>query len=76
MYKSFEYFSNLIILDIILWFVFGLIYFDFDKFVKNEGFNYFKYSYDRIVFYELLMKYLDNKNDNKSISRGSTSSDD
>ena len=75
-YKSFDYFSNLIILDIILWFVFGLIYFDFDKFVKNEGFNYFKYSYDRIVFYELLMKYLDNKNDNKSISMGSTSSED
>ena len=75
-FKSFEYFSNLIILDIILWFVFGLIYFDFDKFVKNEGFNYFKYSYDRIVFYELLMKYLDNKNDNKSISMGSTSSDE
>jgi thiamine kinase-like enzyme len=75
-YKSYEYFSNLIVLDIILWFVFGLIYFDFNKFVKNEGFNYFKYSYDRIVYYDLLMKFNESRNESKSISRNSTSSED
>ena len=75
-YKSYEYFSNLIVLDIILWFVFGLIYFDFNKFVKNEGFNYFKYSYDRIVYYDLLMKFNESRNESKSISRNSTSSEE
>ena len=62
--KSFKYFKDLLILDNILWFIFALIYFDYEKYTKEIGFNYFQHAYDRTVYYQTIIDYI---NSNPSI---------
>ena len=64
-YKSFEYFTNLVILDNILWFVFALIYFDYEKIVNGKGFNYFQHAFDRVTYYNVVKEFISMEIDDK-----------
>ena len=57
-YKSFEYFTNLVILDNILWFVFAMIYFDYEKIVNGKSFNYFQHAFDRVTYYNAVKEFI------------------
>lgn len=57
-YKSFEYFTNLVILDNILWFVFALIYFDYEKIMNGKSFNYFQHAFDRVTYYNAVKEFI------------------
>jgi len=60
--KTMNYFLRLNILDNILWFIFALIYFNYEKFIKNIGFNYFQHAYDRTIYYEKILEFKKNLN--------------
>ena len=60
--KTKKYFLKLTILDNILWFIFALIYFNYEKFIKNIGFNYFQHAYDRTIYYEKILEFKKNLN--------------
>ena len=60
--KTKKYFLRLTILDNILWFIFALIYFNYEKFIKNIGFNYFQHAYDRTIYYEKILEFKKNVN--------------
>ena len=60
--KTKKYFLKLTILDNILWFIFALIYFNYEKFIKNIGFNYFQHAYDRTIYYEKILEFKKNVN--------------
>ena len=60
--KTKNYFLRLTILDNILWFIFALIYFNYEKFINNIGFNYFQHAYDRTLYYEKILKFKKNLN--------------
>ena len=55
--KTMNYFLRLTILDNILWFIFALIYFNYEKFIKKIGFNYFQHAYDRTIYYEKILEF-------------------
>jgi len=63
--KTINYFLKLTILDNILWFIFALIYFNYEKFTKNLGFNYFQHAYDRTLYYDKILEYKRNYENNK-----------
>ena len=60
--KTMNYFLRLTILDNILWFIFALIYFNYEKFIKKIGFNYFQHAYDRTIYYEKILEFKKNLN--------------
>ena len=60
--KTKDYFLRLTILDNILWFIFALIYFNYEKFINNIGFNYFQHAYDRTIYYEKILEFKKNVN--------------
>ena len=60
--KTKNYFLRLTILDNILWFIFALIYFNYEKFINNIGFNYFQHAYDRTLYYEKILAFKKNLN--------------
>ena len=60
--KTMNYFLRLTILDNILWFIFALIYFNYEKFIKKIGFNYFQHAYDRTIYYKKILEFKKNLN--------------
>ena len=60
--KTMNYFLRLTILDNILWFIFALIYFNYEKFIKKIGFNYFQHAYYRTIYYEKILEFKKNLN--------------
>lgn len=59
-HKSFKYFLDLVILDNILWFVFALIYVDYEKYIGKKGFDYFRQAHDRVLYLEQIKNSLKN----------------
>ena len=58
--KSFKYFLDLVILDNILWFVFALIYVDYEKYIGKTGFDYFRHAHDRVLYLEQIKNSVKN----------------
>ena len=76
--KSKKYYLNLHCLINVFWVLHCSLYLNFEKFIENEGFDYFQHAIDRITLYEKISEKIeieeeenedddDNDNDNFSI---------
>jgi thiamine kinase-like enzyme len=57
-----DYYFRMMGLSALMWFVFGVIYLDFDSIVGKTGFDYFNYCLDRKSIYSKFVKFHINNN--------------
>jgi hypothetical protein len=56
--KSKEYYFKMISMSALMWFAFGVIYFDFKSIDTKIGFDYFHFAIDRLSVYSKYLKEL------------------
>jgi len=50
--KSYKYFLRLVCLISLFWFLWGVLYFDYNKLTKKKSFDYLSYSLDRLFIFK------------------------
>jgi thiamine kinase-like enzyme len=54
--KSKEYYYRMMGMSALMWFVFGVIYLDYDTIINKTGYDYFSYCLDRLSIYSKFAK--------------------